>query len=177
MLLGFILEHWYGMPYGEIVRRGITIPLRMDSTTIVLPAADADRIVQGYDDKGTPMSFPPDQLQAAASLKSTVRDMLKYIQWQVAEKDSAVRLSHEPTWRSGNYSSGLNWQMLQGPGVRVIWQDGTVPGFDSLCVIYPELNMGIVILTNEASRSSSQRVSALANAVMQKMDPKTIALP
>lgn len=120
----------------------------------------------------------PDELQGAAALKSTVADMLKYIQWNVAEQAETAKLSHQPTWRSGrNYSAGLNWQMLRSGNYRMIWQDGNIPGFSSLCVNYPELNMGIVVLSNECDRRTASRVAALANQIMKSMDERAILLP
>jgi serine-type D-Ala-D-Ala carboxypeptidase/endopeptidase len=177
MLLGYTLENLYGMSYEELLRANILTPLQMDSTKIILDESEKNRLVKGYDEKGSLIPYSPDQMQAAGALKTTVADMLKYVKWQAAEKDEAVKLSHQPTFRDGNYSAGLNWQMLEASGSRVIWQDGSYFGFQSLCVIYPELNMGIVILTNESSRSSAPRVFAIANHIMKELDPKAIALP
>jgi large subunit ribosomal protein L34 len=51
-----------------------------------------------------------------------------------------------------DYSLGLNWQILQrGKDIR-IWEDGSVPGFLSLCGVFPKLHMAIVILSNELDR-------------------------
>jgi serine-type D-Ala-D-Ala carboxypeptidase/endopeptidase len=177
MLLGYILENLYGMSYEEFLKAKILAPLQMNTTKITLTESEKIRLVKGYDEKGSLIPYSPDQMQAAGALKTTVSDMLKYVKWQADEKDEAVKLSHKPTFRDGNYSAGLNWQILEASGFRVIWQDGSYFGFQSLCVIYPELHMGIVILTNESSRSSASRVSAMANQITKGLDPNAIVLP
>jgi D-alanyl-D-alanine-carboxypeptidase/D-alanyl-D-alanine-endopeptidase len=177
MLLGYILENLYGMSYEEFLKAKILAPLQMNTTKITLTESEKIRLVKGYDEKGSLIPYSPDQMQAAGALKTTVSDMLKYVKWQADEKDEAVKLSHKPTFRDGNYSAGLNWQILEASGFRVIWQDGSYFGFQSLCVIYPEMHMGIVILTNESSRSSASRVSAKANQITKGLDPNAIVLP
>jgi D-alanyl-D-alanine-carboxypeptidase/D-alanyl-D-alanine-endopeptidase len=178
-LAGYILERLYGMSYEEIVRSKILKPLKMNSTKIMLTESERRRAAKGYDDQGSVMSdYVPDQLQAAGALKSTAADMLNYVRWQLEEKDKAVKLSHQPTWSDGNgYSTGLNWQMLKSSENRVIWQEGNTPGFNSYCVIYPELNIGIVVLTNESDRFSSPRLSLLVNQIIKRIDARAVALP
>ncbi|AKD58776.1 serine hydrolase domain-containing protein [Spirosoma radiotolerans] len=177
-LLGYILERVYKMPFEELVRVKITQPLTMNDTKITLDPADQARMANGYDCNGVQMPNAPNQLQGACALKSTVADMLKFIQWNVAEQDKAAKLSHQPTWGDENrYSAGLNWQMLNVAGHRVIWQDGNIPGFSSLCVNYPDLDMGIVILSNECDRKTAFRMTTLANQLMQALDERAVALP
>lgn len=177
-LLGYILERVYNMPFDELVRLKITQPLAMSHTKIELTSSDQANTAKGYNCNGVEMPPIPDQLQGAAALKSTVTDMLRYIQWNVAEETEAAKLTHQPT--SGDvsrYSSGLNWQMLNVAGNRAIWQDGNIPGFSSLCVNYPELNMGIVVLSNECDRMSASRVTTLTNQIAKAIDDRAVALP
>ena len=177
-LLGYILERVYNMPFEDLVRLKITQPLAMSHTKIELASSDLANLAKGYNCNGVEMPPIPDQLQGAAALKSTVTDMLKYIQWNVAEETEAAKLTHQPTsGDASRYSSGLNWQMLNVSGNRVIWQDGNIPGFSSLCVNYPELNMGIVVLSNECDRMTASRVTALTNQIAKAIDERAVTLP
>ncbi|GAB2586227.1 serine hydrolase domain-containing protein [Spirosoma areae] len=177
-LLGYILEQVYGQSYETLVRLKLTQPLAMPDTKITLAPSDRTRFAKGYNCKGEFMPNIADQLQAAGALKSTVTDMLKYSQWNVAEQSEAAKLVHRPTWgNTSRYSAGLNWQMLQSFGYRVIWQDGNIPGFSSLCVNYPELNMGIVVLSNECDRTTASRIITLANQVAGTIDERAVRLP
>lgn len=177
-LLGYILERIYRIPYEDLVRQKITGPLAMHQTKITLTPTEQADVAPGYNCSGVQMPPIPDQLQAAAALKSTVTDMLTYVQWNVAEQTEATKLAHRPTWGDSNrYSAGLNWQMLNVAGNRAIWQDGNIPGFSNLCVSYPELNMGMVILSNECDRSSASRITAMANQIAKTIDERAVTLP
>jgi len=177
-LLGYILERVYKLSFEELVRLKITQPLAMNDTKITLTPADLDRRANGYDCNGIQMPDTPNQLQGACAVKSTVADMLKFIQWNVAEQDKAANLSHQLTWGDENrYSAGLNWQVLNTAGYRVIWQDGNIPGFSSLCVNYPELDMGIIVLSNECDRQTASRIRVLANQIARTLDDRATMLP
>jgi CubicO group peptidase (beta-lactamase class C family) len=92
-----------------------------------------------------------------------------------------VKLSHRPTWSErgdgGGYAAGLNWQMLQSSGARTIWQSGDIAGYHSLCAVYPELKMGIVVLTNQDDRAAAARVAAVANEIARALDSRATAIP
>jgi D-alanyl-D-alanine-carboxypeptidase/D-alanyl-D-alanine-endopeptidase len=176
-LLRRILERVYGKPFELLVREGITGPLGMRDTTFALTPAEARRFV-GYDAEGVSVGNNFNFAPAAGGLKSTVRDMLKYTRWQLAESDPAARLTHQPQWRiDGNYSLGLNWQMFSLPNYRMIWQEGGVPGFASYCVLYPELDLGIVAFTNELDPGTAGRLSALVKQLTRQVDARAADLP
>jgi CubicO group peptidase (beta-lactamase class C family) len=169
-LLGYILEHVYGKPYEQLVTAKITEPLKMSSTKFVLSTPEAHRF-KGYNGEGVAVPNNSDYMAAAGGVKSSVLDMLKYTQWHLHETDEAVRLTHQPTWSNGGiYSVGLNWQMFQLPAHRVIWQEGSLPGYSSYCVIYPELNLGIVALMNEFDPATSSQLTMLIKE-LTIMDP------
>jgi len=183
-LLGLILERVYGKSYEEIVRIKITGPLKMNDTKVTLSAAEIARLPKGYSASGAflPALALSPRFPAAGSLKSTTADMLKYIAWHLAERDEAVKLSHQPAgntvWsQDGSFTVGLNWQILKSAGRRNIFQDGNVPGFHSMCVLYPELNLGIIVLTNEEVGSRPADLSALVNPIVKAIAPGVIATP
>jgi CubicO group peptidase (beta-lactamase class C family) len=177
-LLGYILERIYNMPFEELLSEKLTRPLVMNDTKITLTPLEKARFAKGYNCNGVLMPNSPDQLQGAGALKSTVTDMLNYIQWNVAEQTEASKLAHRPTWGDENrYSAGLNWQIRNVSGYRAIWQDGNIPGFSSLCVNYPELNMGIVVLSNECDRQTAFRIATLTNQIAKALDERAVMLP
>jgi serine-type D-Ala-D-Ala carboxypeptidase/endopeptidase len=176
-LLRRILEKVYGKPFAALVSEKITRPLGMRDTTITLTPHDAERFV-GYDAEGVSVGNNADFAPAAGGIKSTVLDMLKYTRWHLAERDAAVRLTHQSQWRiDGNYSLGINWQMISMPNYRVIWQEGGVPGFASYCVLYPELDLGIVAFTNALDPQTAGRLSTLIKQLTRQIDARAVDLP
>jgi CubicO group peptidase (beta-lactamase class C family) len=51
-------------------------------------------------------------------------------------------------------------------GHRRIWQSGGSFGFSSYCVIFPELRLGIVLLSNESDQNSQGRLNAMADEIL-----------
>jgi CubicO group peptidase (beta-lactamase class C family) len=176
-LAGYILEDIYGASFDELVAVKISRPLGLVDTTIKLQPAQLARLAQGHEGEGTPLPPPRDELQAAGALKSTVSDLLKYLRWHLGETNAAIRLSHAPTFTDNNYSTGLNWQILTANGRRLIWQEGNVPGYTSYLICEPELDLGLVLLTNESDRTSSPRLAATANRILQALDSRAVLLP
>jgi CubicO group peptidase (beta-lactamase class C family) len=173
-LLGFILERVYRMPYERLVASKITSPLGMRETKISLSPAERKRLARGHYEDGSPALPGTPQSQAAGALRSSVSDMLRYVAFHLDEKNEAVRLSHQTTWGDIKYyASGLNWQMNMTPGGhRRIWQNGGSFGFSSYCVVFPELGLGIVLLSNESDRDSQGRLNTLANEILEGLGEK-----
>ncbi|WP_428654557.1 serine hydrolase domain-containing protein [Runella sp.] len=168
-LAGYILENIYSKTYESLVKMYLKKLAKMNDTKITITPSDKTRFASGYDKFGNETSPGPDQFQAAGSLKSTVNDMLKYIKWQLNEKNKVVQLTHKPTTSisKGGFSVGLNWSMYKTTkDIRVIWQNGNVPGASSWCILYPELKMGIILFTNQTDQTSSHRLAVLGESIM-----------
>lgn len=184
-LAGYILEDIYDQSFEGLLQARILGPLSMSDTAISLSAAQQARLAPGWDDAGRQMPENPTWLGAAGALKSTMPDMLKYVRWQVEEADPAVRLSHQPVFTStqpvfendGVFSVGLNWQMVELGGRRVIWQDGMIEGASALSILQPDLKIGLVIMTNQVGPKTARANQTLANTVLNALDPLTVPLP
>ena len=176
-LAGYILEGAYGSSFETQVKQRIANPLGMTDTVITLSPQQEAREVAGYDASGTRQPYGSDQVRAAGALKSTLADMLKYAQWQLAESDPAVRLSHQATYTDDDFSIGLNWQMLTREQRRVIWQDGAIPGFGSMVVLEPDSGIAVVMLSNELDATTLGRFRKLVNDITSKLDVRSLAVP
>jgi serine-type D-Ala-D-Ala carboxypeptidase/endopeptidase len=176
-LAGFILEGIYGVSYERLLASRITGPLGMPDTSIAMSSDQRERLAKGYDGEGRVALAVPEELQGAGALKSTLVDMLRYASWHLAEKDPAVAMTHEPRLSEGNYSVGLNWQMLRVEQRRLIWQEGHIPGFLSYCAVLPELGLGLVVLTNAEDRTASARAASMMNRILSTLDERAPAVP
>jgi CubicO group peptidase (beta-lactamase class C family) len=179
--LGLVLERVYGKSYEELLRIKIARPLKMNDTKVTLTSAERARVPRGYSAGGAFLPALSTQLPAAGSLWSTTADLLKYIAWNLAESDPAVKLAHQPAgntvWTPDHhYTVGLNWQIIHLPGQRRIFQDGNVPGFHSMFVLYPELQIGIIVLTNEEVGSESASLTPMVDRILKAIDPRA-AIP
>lgn len=175
-LAGYILERVYGVSFEALVRDRIAAPLGMPDTCITPTAQQHSRLATGYEG-GAPQPAFPAQIQAAGALKSTLADMLAYARWHLAEQDPAVRLAHQPADHAGDYTAGLNWQILRQGGRRVLFQDGTQPGYASMLVLYPDNGMAIVVLSNEIDGGTLGRLRTLVNGIAHALDAEAPAVP
>jgi CubicO group peptidase (beta-lactamase class C family) len=94
--------------------------------------------------------------------------MLKYVKFHLDENNEVIRLSHRTSWGDIKYyASGLNWQMINtAEGHRKIWQSGGSFGFSSYCAVFPDLNVGIVLLSNESDQNSQGRLNTMADEIL-----------
>ncbi|MGE0459967.1 MAG: serine hydrolase domain-containing protein, partial [Vicinamibacterales bacterium] len=176
-LAGYVLERVHGKPLETLLRERITTPLEMNDTVITLRPGQERRVAPGYDEQGRVQGPSSDKFQGAGAIKSTLPDMLNYAAWQLDGDDAVIALSHEPTYQDDAFSIGLNWQMLREGEREVIWQDGAIPGYASFCILQPQLNMALVILSNELDPATLGRLSTLANRIMQGIDARSVAKP
>jgi D-alanyl-D-alanine-carboxypeptidase/D-alanyl-D-alanine-endopeptidase len=177
MLAGYILERVYGESYENLLRRKILRPLGMFNTTITLTTKQYELRARGYRGAGQPMPDNPNAIQAAGAIKSNVEDMLRYVGWQIRERDAAVQLSHRQYVTARNYAVGLNWQMLIEPGKRLIWQTGNIDGFHAYCILEPELELGLVVLFNQEDRDTNSAHGIMVNEILRRLEPAAIPVP
>ncbi|HEX6429613.1 MAG TPA: serine hydrolase domain-containing protein [Niastella sp.] len=170
-LLGYILEKVYGKNYENLIKKFIVIPQKMPLTKLTYLNAEKGMFAKGYNDKGLLMPYNPDMIGAAGNIKSTVTGMLNYIKFHLDESNPVIKLSHAATFGDINsFAIGLNWQMIKTKnGYRRIWQSGGTFGFSSYCVVYPELNTGIILLSNESDRTAQSGLEEVANRIFEEM--------
>lgn len=172
-LLGFILENIYHQTYMELLNKYITRPLKMQSTG--LDSADFDQqliIAKGYNDKGRQMPYIMKDAQGAGGLYSSTGDMINYINYQLDESNPVVKLIHTPTWGDmKTLAIGFNWQMDNNGKnhQRQLWHTGGTFGFNSYMVMYPDQQIGIVLLTNEYDNNAQARLAKIATEVYNSL--------
>lgn len=163
-LLGVILEGVYGKSYEALVKEKITEPLHMAHTFLEVPAAEQPQFCTGYDEQGkeTPYWHLGD-IPACGGLRSTPEDMMLYLQANLEEKDSAIKLSHATSFQNGKYNSlGMAWQKQQSlSGDELIWHNGGTYGFSSFMGFMKAKSCGVVVLSNSGTNVDAVAISLL----------------
>jgi CubicO group peptidase (beta-lactamase class C family) len=149
-ILGQILEKVYGLSYEKLIKKYILNPFGMYQTKVLLSTNELNKMAKGYDMEGNETNYWQNKLaEPVGGIHSTVSDMLLFIKKQVYETDSASNLSHIPTFGNTKEGVGLNWDVYTTKKGYLRWaHDGGTDGFTSLCMIYPEIKSGFVLLTN-----------------------------
>jgi len=169
-LLGIILENIYNKPYDELLKQYITGPLKMTNTFMTVPINKKQQLLQGYNDKGAPMPFIPEDAQAAGGMHSSIEDLTRYMQYHLEEKDPAVKMTHQPAWGDPNvFALGLNWFINKtGDGKLIVHDDGTTLAFTTYFMMYPELKFGVVLTTNMYSPTSNNELGNAAERIFNE---------
>jgi len=141
----------------------------MPDTKLTFSEKEMKYFAKGYNGKGILMPYNPDMIGAAGKINSTLSDMLKYIKFHLNENNQVIKLSHTTMFGDiKTFAIGLNWQMNKtSDGYRRIWQSGGSFGFASYCIIYPELNIGIVLLSNEADQTAQNGLGEAAKKIFE----------
>lgn len=169
-LIGYIMESVYKDSFENLLKTHFVEPLKMKNTILLTAGKLPKKMAKGYDAKGRVMPVIDwEDLQVAASIASSSTDMLKYMAFQLNETNAVANLSHQPTF--GKIEEGaiaLNWKVKKtANGKRSISHTGGSLGFSSYMVLYPDLNSGIVLLSNEADQGTQNELIALSEKIIK----------
>lgn len=155
-LLGRVLSEIVGMEYEDAIKTHLLNPLGMHDTFIMPNEEQRQRYVQAYNNKGEelpPLSFS--SLQAAGAIRSTITDMMIYLEHQLGLRESpladAIKLTHQDqnVKIMKNMKMGLSWFIEQKKGFDypIIHHGGTTFGFHTYFGFIKELQIGVVMFS------------------------------
>jgi CubicO group peptidase (beta-lactamase class C family) len=154
-LLGTILERISGLTYQQLMEKYICNPLKMNDTRTILNEGQQKYFSQGYNERGKPVfHWHFASMAGCGAIRSSVHDMLKYLNAHLAEDDStnllkAFQLGEQPTFSIEGRQIGLGWIIPErSPGWY--WHNGGTGGFRSYCAINPDKKIAFVILANSS---------------------------
>ena len=173
-LLILQLEKVYHEPYEKIITSYLRAHLNMYDTKPFLTPEEINRAVQGYDNNSKPQQFLNLKgFYLGPTMNSTINDMLKYLQANLSEKDEAIRLTHQITYRKKNgFGLGLGWMTDDSDNDgRYFYHDGnTKIGYNTLCTFYPTEHLGFIIIVNDTI--SQDKVGDVENNIKKALDKK-----
>jgi CubicO group peptidase (beta-lactamase class C family) len=172
LLLQLLLERVYQQPYEQLVTRYVQRHYGMHDTKRVLTAAEQARYATGYE--------TPQRGQAhsnytgywgGTNLSSTPADLLRYAAANLAGRDPAVRLAHQPTTTlPAGYAVGLAWRRdINATGQDRHYHSGRFPGYHTWVALYPSQDAAVVVLVND--NISQDRVTELGEQLRQALAP------
>lgn len=170
-LLGDALAARVGTPYEQLLQNRILSPLGLLDTAISVPAENRQRLLQGRSRRGHPRPPLRDQMAAAGAIRTSARDLLRFLARSLAPPEGArgpaLGLAMEPRAPVGRRMDiGLGWMILRGRGrPDLISHSGGTWGFRSFAGMIPDRQVGVVVLANTArsvDRLGSKLVDRLA---------------
>jgi CubicO group peptidase (beta-lactamase class C family) len=173
-LLAYILEKVYAASIEKLVKKYVLEPNKMNSTSFLASKSNKRSLAVGYDGKGNKMPyFTTTYMKGVGGLNSTTSDLVNFIRLQLDKKDTIIALSQKESFNAGYYSIGLSWlKYKHDNGNYQIWTDGGTYGFVSYIVFYPEINSGVVILSNESDDSTPGKLGDIAYQIFDFLQKK-----
>ncbi len=156
-LLGNLLARQADSSYSELLKNRICVPLKMNDTVIELSDDLRSRLASPHTAKGTPASnWDLNTFVGAGGIRSTVDDMLNYIQAHLDPPENDLGKAIELDWkihqkpiRPEDFAMGLGWHVARDGNTR--WHNGQTGGYHSMVLIDRRSKSGVVVLSNTAT--------------------------
>jgi RNA polymerase sigma factor (sigma-70 family) len=173
-LLRYIIEDIYGVSIDQLIQKYISDPLKITNTSFSTSKERNAMMATGYDEQGNVTPYTGYYYDWGASgLDSCTADLVKFIRLQLDSTNEIVQFNHKTTFHAGNYDIALTWLEYQlKDGSHQLWCDGTTFGFSSYLIIYPEHNIGIILLANECDASTPGKLDNLADGIFREISRK-----
>jgi CubicO group peptidase (beta-lactamase class C family) len=158
-LLGIALSRREGVSYEALVRKHVIDPLGMNDTRVTFTPSMRERLALGHDENGAVVSnWDIPALAGAGALRSTVSDMLRYLQAYVDPTHTtltqAIQMAQTKRYATDNpnLSLGLAWHILTtASGNPITWHNGGTGGYRTFIGFDPARHAGVVVLSNSAT--------------------------
>ena len=191
-LLALALERRLGGSYAELLRRWITDPLGLDSTTVGAGAGGQMRFAAPKNSLGLPTPawrFP--ELGGAGSIRSTAIDLLRFLAAELVAPagvlGAALTMTQEPLVERAPrpgvpvvMGGGLGWvtQGFPGNGPMIHWHNGATYGSRSFVAFERAAGTAVVVLMARGRGVLDAVVKAptgdaIGSAVLRAMRPPT----
>jgi len=163
-LTAHILENVYQKSYETLLKENIFSKIGMTSTGINLSSNVV--VANGYNLKGVLMPSISDNLWGAAgSLKSTLGDLTKFINYELNTKNKIVEESQRNLLNSTTTWNGYFWDYIQvNDNGRNCWKHGGAFGTQNMLIVYPERQLGLSIIVNISDENTAD---ALGEAIIK----------
>lgn len=172
-LTAHILEGVYKTDYASLLRGFFSDAAAMTSIRIRLGNAEKDRLAIGYHSDNPVPTSPMPQLPwgASGNVKATVPDMVRYLQFQLAN-GPVVQESHRTLARfDDEFSIGYFWNIVAGDHQKGVYyaHHGGVPRSQCYIYIMPEHDLGIFVITNQSGDRTARAMEAAIDTLVGRI--------
>jgi len=175
-----------GMTWDALLQQRILNPLGMENTTSFAAVAKQDAHMSlGYQWMEMDQEFKQlpmrtlDIIGPAGSINSNVEDMAQWVRFQLghgsfAGEELLSEEQHQMTWTKQmnmqpGVDYGMGWMLHQLGERRVVEHGGNIDGFAAEVGLFPESDLGFVLLTNVTATPLQQlSISLVADALLNE---------
>lgn len=176
IVAGEVIARVSGKSWEEFVEERIISPLKMvrsatsfdrlkDKSNIIDPHAPVNGVVKVIEMKLNPMA------NAAGGIYSSVSDMAKWVSAQMRTREyedtwvphTIIPVKGATTYKTHFSSYALGWRVSDVEGYKMVTHTGGLSGVLTQVTMIPELELGIVVFTNQ---QSSEAFSSITNTIL-----------
>lgn len=176
IVAGEVIARVSGMSWEDFIEKRIMAPLKMDRSVasfdrlrdkrnVIDPHAPVNGRVEVIKMRLTPMA------NAAGGIYSSVSDMVKWVSAQMGKRefeDTWMPHTIIPVRGPGSYKTNfsayaLGWRVSDVEGYKVVTHTGGLSGVLTQVTMIPELNLGIIVFTNQ---QSSEAFTSITNTIL-----------
>ena len=172
-----------GSDWNTLVEERLFSPIGMDSTYTSWHRAPKDQqVIMGYQWEEDTEEYDAFQLRTidnigpAGSIISTASDMARWVRFhlnrgEIDGKQIITSEQHAELWKSQfeiapGISYGFGWMLHEQEGAYVVEHGGNVHGGSALLTMYPDENLGFVLLMNVSASPLQQESASIVRSSM-----------
>jgi len=168
-LLGQLLAIAADSDYENLLEQRVLVPMGVPEIALGPGLADQDRFAQGFNRGRTAAHWNMDAYTPAGGLVASANQMLDFIEANLAPELLFVSEAQRPTGPSTDTRQrplGIGFAHREIGGQQLLWHNGGTGGFRTYFGFAPELDFGIVIVTNGTGNAD-----ALAESLIRSDAP------
>ena len=179
-LSAFILETVYDTDYETLLTDFFARSANMSDLTIRLRRDDYEKLAIGYHSDNPSPTTPMPKLPFGASgnAKTTVPDMLRYIEYQLSD-NNVVSESHRSLATFDDFSVGYFWNIISDDEQKgtYYFHHGGVPRSQCYIYIIPKYDLGIFIITNQSGENTADALEWAADEIIKGVAARDASRP
>lgn len=169
-LVGYLLEAIYQKSYSELLNEYFFQPLKMYDTKINLSEDDLIHLVKGVNSNNLVMpTRVVKDMNAEGGLKSSVRDIIKYMKYHLSFESDSSTVMHEAVVGGDDFHRGVFWQL---EGKDLIYQHGGAFGTSSILDLDLNSGIGVFLVTNSAGPEVHFKLSDCIDQIRKIIEAK-----
>jgi len=172
---GYLIERVSGSTWEQFTRQRIFVPLGMQRSNLSVTVSKSDaNAAQPYIERERVPFRNIDAVGPAGSINSSVRDMALWVRVLLNKgKLGDSRVFPAPVVKTvmqprmvtgrertsgefGHETYALGWKVQTYRGHLLVHHAGSVDGFNSMVTLFPDADLGVVMLSNEGHNPSAQ---------------------
>lgn len=165
-ILALILEKVYQKPYQKLLETFILEKAQMNHTSMQIAIDNKKHMLNGYTDGNQliePLQMP--LTGAGGGLKSTVPDMLKYIQFLLKDNKSVMKEMSKPLFYDKNEEEEYGYFWMRD-GDDLILHNGGTAGFINWLIIFPNMDTGFTVSFNYNGENADDLINKIATLII-----------